>query len=67
MIQRTRNKLEILDTTDAQFYTNILYRIDKQFNYWVQEFIIYPTDLVEIDWEVIEFRDIISDIKNMDF
>ena len=28
---------------------------------------MYPTDLYAIDLEVIEFRDIISSIKNMDF
>ena len=32
LLQHTRNKLEILSTTDNQVYTNILYRIDKLFN-----------------------------------
>ena len=28
---------------------------------------MYPSELDAIDWEVIDFRDIISNIKNMDF
>ena len=32
MIQRTRNKLEILEIIDAEVYTKILYRINKRFN-----------------------------------
>ena len=67
MIQRTRNKLEILSITDAQVYTKILYRIDQRFNDWVEEYILYPTNLDAIYWEVIDFRDIISNINNMDF
>ena len=67
ILQRTRNKLEILEITDSQVYNKILYRINKQFNYWFQECIIYPTNLDVIDWGVIDFRDIISNIKYMDF
>ena len=66
MLQQTWNKLEILAITDAQVYTKIIYRIDKRFNDWVQECIRHPTDLDAIYWEVIDFRDIISNIKNMD-
>ena len=67
MLQWTRNKLEILAIIDAQIYTKILYRFDKRFNDWVQEFIMYPTNLDAKDWEVIDFRNIISNVKNMDF
>ena len=67
MIQRTRNKIEVLAITDTQVYTRILYRIDKQFNDWVQDFIMYPTDLDAIDWEMIDFREIISNVNNMYF
>ena len=67
ILQQTSNKLEVLVITDAQVYTKIVYRIDKKFNDWVQECIIYPTNLDAIDWEVIDFRYIISNIKNMDF
>ena len=67
MLQRTRNKLETILIIDAQVYTKILYRIDKQFNDWVKMCIMYPTDLDAIDWEVIGFIDIISNINNMDF
>ena len=67
MLQRKRDRLEILATTDAQVYTKILYRIDKIFNDWVKECIMYPDDLDAIDWEVIDSRYIISNIKNMDF
>ena len=28
---------------------------------------MYPTDLYAIYWKVIDFRDIISNVKNMDF
>ena len=67
MIQRTRNKLEILATIDAQVYTKIIDILDKGFNDWVQECIMNPNDLDAIDWEVIDFIDIISNINNMDF
>ena len=66
-LQQTRNKLEIIAIIDDQVYTKIIYRIDKRFNDWVKECIIYPTDLDAIYWEVIDFRDIVSKIKNMDF
>ena len=66
ILQWARNKLEILAITYAQVYTKILYIIDKRFKYWVQECIIYPTNLDEIDWELIDFIDIISNINNVD-
>ena len=66
ILQRTRNKLEILVIKDAQVYTKIIYRIDEQFNDWVQERIRHPTELDAIYWEVIDFRDMTSNIKNMD-
>ena len=67
MIQHKMNKLKILATAEAQVYTKILYNIHKQLNDWVQECIIYPNDLDAIYWLVIDFRGIISNIKNMDF
>ena len=66
MIHCARNKLEILDITDSQIYTKTIYRIENRFNDWVQECIMYPTNLDAIYWEVIDFIDIISNINNMD-
>ena len=64
-LKQTRNKLEILAIADAQIYTKMVYRINKCFNDWVQECIMHPTYLDAIHWEVINFRYIISNIKNM--
>ena len=66
MIHCARNKLEILDITDSQIYTKTIYRIENRFNDWVQECIMYPTNLDAIYWEVIDFIDIISNITDMD-
>ena len=63
MLQQTRNKLEILEITDAQVYTKIFYRINKLFNDWV----MHPTNWDVIHCEVIDFREIIISINNMDY
>lgn len=63
-----RLKLEMLMAAKScDVLTEILFTIDQRFNDWLQECLMHSSNIIKIDHDLIEFEDLIREIKRNKF